>query len=67
MFVKVISRNEFAGYKCVAISEFTRVENKTLIYGDREYLLRLADGRVTRQVFKKEVWEKLENASVPIV
>ena len=54
MFVEIKDQYNFSGYKKVTILGFRRVDNMNLLYEDREYELTLADGRIIKQVLKKE-------------
>ncbi|MBF7982120.1 MULTISPECIES: hypothetical protein [Rahnella] len=60
MFAKIKNVLQFDGYKYIAITGFYRKENSQLIYGDREYVLNLADGSKVNQILKEEDWKILE-------
>lgn len=64
MFLEIKDHNIWCGYKKVAITEFERVQNLQLLYGDREYLLKLADGRRVKVILNQDRWEKLEGNSI---
>lgn len=64
MFVEIKDSTIWCGYKMVAITEFERVEENKLLYGDREYRLTLANGRVVKTILKMKEWQKLEDESI---
>lgn len=54
MFAEIKDNYSLGGYRKVAITSFRRVENKNLIYSDREYELTLANGTIIKNVLRKE-------------
>lgn len=66
MFAKIIDNTIWCGYKMVAITEFVRVEENKLLYGQREYRLTLANGRVVNIFLHPEEWQKLEGESIKV-
>lgn len=66
MFAKIIDNTIWCGYKMVAITEFVRVEENKLLYGQREYRLTLANGRVVNIILHQEDWQKLEGESINV-
>lgn len=64
MFLEIKDHRIWCGYKKVAITEFERVQNMQLLYGDREYRLTLADGRTVKVILNQDRWEKLEGNSI---
>ncbi|MEN4820249.1 hypothetical protein [Pantoea agglomerans] len=48
----------------VAITEFVRVEENKLLYGQREYRLTLANGRVVDLILHEQDWKKLEGETI---
>lgn len=65
MFAKIKDSSNF-DYRTVAILEFFRIEDNTLLYGDRRYRLTLPDNRKVEVVLHKDEWEKLEGDSIRI-
>ncbi|EJE8631276.1 hypothetical protein ABJ763_001587 [Escherichia coli] len=67
MFAEIKDNYSLGGYRKVAITSFRRVENKNLIYSDREYELTLANGTIIKNVLRKEEWELLESNSIKVI
>ncbi|AWP35515.1 hypothetical protein B9D02_23480 (plasmid) [Pantoea vagans] len=66
MFVKIMDNTIWCGYKMVAITEFVRVEENKLLYGQREYRLTLANGRVVDLILHEQDWKKLEGETISV-
>lgn len=45
-------------YKYVAVLEAEEVDNKNMLYGQREFRLKLADGTTVKHTFEGEEYQK---------
>jgi hypothetical protein len=66
MFAEIKDSSTF-GYKKVAISEFYRVDDNRLLYGDRRYRLILANGMIKEVVLHEADWKKLEADFIRVI